>query len=328
MINCGIIGYGIMGEIRHKTCDIINDFNVIKIYDPNKDGVSNPLWANSAKEIIENEEIDVIFICTPNYLNKDLTIECIKKNKHVFCEKPPALKSNDVLEIQSYEKKSSSILMYGFNHRHHQSIVNCKKIISEKKYGNILWIRGRYGKSVDESFLSNWRSDLNKSGGGILIDQGIHMLDLFLYFCDDFDIVKSLVSNSYWNSDIEDNVFALLKNSQKNISASLHSTMTQWRHLFSLEIFLESGYLVINGLNTSSGTYGEEILSIAQKRSTPPAATWEDEEKVSFNDNFWETELLYFLDCINKNQKPKMCNSNDAFKILDLIERIYEDGRK
>ncbi|MBK30598.1 MAG: oxidoreductase [Legionellales bacterium] len=328
MINCGIIGYGIMGQIRHETCDLIDRFNVVKIYDPNnKNIVSNSLLASSEQEIIENENIDVIFICTPNYLNKDLTIECIKNNKHVFCEKPPALKSKDVLEIQSYEKESSSILMYGFNHRHHQSIVACKKIISEKKYGDILWIRGRYGKSVDKSFLNNWRSDLNKSGGGILMDQGIHMLDLFLYFCDNFDIVKSLVSNSYWNSDIEDNVFALLRNSQDDISASLHSTMTQWRHLFSLEIFLESGYLVINGLNTSSGTYGEETLSIAQKRSTPPAATWKDEEKISFNDNFWETELLYFLDCINNKQKPKMCNSNDAFKILDLIERIYEDGK-
>ena len=75
MINCGIIGYGIMGQIRHKTCDLINGFNVVKIYDPNKDIVSNSLWASSEKEIIENEDIDVIFICTPNYLNKDLTIE-------------------------------------------------------------------------------------------------------------------------------------------------------------------------------------------------------------------------------------------------------------
>jgi predicted dehydrogenase len=327
MINCGIIGYGIMGQIRHKTCDLINGFNVVKIYDPNKDIVSNSLWASSEKEIIENEDIDVIFICTPNYLNKDLTIECIKNNKHIFCEKPPALKSKDVLEIQSYEKESSSILMYGFNHRHHQSIIACKKIIDEKRYGNILWLRGRYGKSVNDSFFKNWRADLNKSGGGILFDQGIHMLDLFLFFCNDFDIVKSLVSNSYWKTEIEDNVFALFQNSKKNISASLHSTMTQWRHLFSLEIFLESGYIVINGLNTTSGTYGEEILSIAEKRSTPPAATWKDEERYTFNDNFWKTELLYFLQSIKKNEKPGMCNSDDAFKILNLIERIYKDGQ-
>ena len=131
--------------------------------------------------------------------------------------------------------------MYGFNHRHHASISYMKEEINKKTLGRVLWMRGRYGKSVDESFYNNWRSK-KYSGGGILIDQGIHMLDLFLYLGGDFDKVHASVSNLYWNLDVEDNVFATLENSKTKLAASLHSTMTQWRHLFSLEIFLEKGH--------------------------------------------------------------------------------------
>ncbi len=323
--NCGIIGYGVMGQIRHDTCNLIEELHVKKIFDPDLSFIAeNDLSAGSADEIINDPDIDIIFIATPNYLNKDLTINALKKNKHVFCEKPPALKSKDILDIKKVNHKST--LMYGFNHRHHESVLKCKELVQSGEYGKILWLRGRYGKSVDSSFFDNWRANYSKAGGGILMDQGIHMLDLFLYFCDDFDIVKSIVSNTYWKSEVEDNVFAVFKNSEKNISASLHSTMTQWRHLFSLEIFLESGYLVINGLNTSSGTYGTEELSIAKKRTKAPAATWKDEKKILYNDNFWLTEMLYFLKNIKLRTSPEICNSDDAYKILNLIERIYKDG--
>ena len=87
------------------------------------------------------------------------------------------------------------------------------------------------------------------------------------------------MSNLYWKSEIEDNAFVILRNNNSGLVASLHSTMTQWRHLFSLEIFLEQGYLVLNGLKTSSGTYGDEILTIAKNRTEAPRAKWEDEER-------------------------------------------------
>ena len=117
--------------------------------------------------------------------------------------------------------------MYGFNHRQHQSILLMKKLIESKRFGKILWARGRYGKSVSNDFFQNWRSDISKSGGGILIDQGIHMLDLLNSFCGSFDLIQSMKSYSYWKKNIEDNVFINLKNSKKNILCSMHSTMTQ-----------------------------------------------------------------------------------------------------
>ena len=323
----GIIGYGKMGRIRHETI-VKNGFGeVIAISEPELDqALANTPPNVSLDEIIHNEGINVVIICTPNFLNKPLTIRALKAGKHVFCEKPPAFTANDIEEIIETEKENPQLkLMYGFNHRHHDSIMKMKKIVEDKTYGNILWMRGRYGKSVDKSYYQNWRADPKKSGGGILIDQGIHMLDLFLYFSGDFDSVKAEVSNLYWNLPIEDNVFVILKNSNSGVIASLHSTMTQWRHLFSIEIFLEKGYMVLNGLITSSMTYGKEVLSVAKNRSTAPEATWEDEEKETFTvNNSWKYEMEHFFSAINNNLQINIGNSQDALKLMKIIDKIYD----
>ena len=229
MINIGIIGFGKMGKIR---CDAINAGNrgtVIAISDPYQDISSTGIKTNSTiNEIMESKNIDALFICTPNCLNKELTIKGLESGKHVFCEKPPAFTASDVREIIEVEQKLPGLkLMYGFNHRHHGSIKKMKSILDSKIFGNVLWMRGRYGKSVDKSFYEDWRAKRELAGGGILLDQGIHMLDLFLYVADDFDEVKAVVSNLYWKLDIEDNVFAMMKNTKTNVVASLHSTMTQ-----------------------------------------------------------------------------------------------------
>lgn len=103
-------------------------------------------------------------------------------------------------------------LMLGFNHRHHDSVRYAKKLVSSIQYGDVLWMRGRYGKSVSPDFYDDWRSEKKYAGGGIFWDQGIHMLDLFMMMVGPFDEVKAFVSNVYWKGDIEDNVFAIFRN--------------------------------------------------------------------------------------------------------------------
>lgn len=329
MIDIGIIGYGKMGKIRAKAIAASGKGNIVSIYDNNPknfDESVKAVRAVSYEEIIRETNIDTIFICTPNFLNKQLTIDSLLAGKNVFCEKPPAFTSADVAEIITAEQKSGKKLMYGFNHRHHGSIKQMKALIDSGDYGKVLWMRGRYGKSVDQSFFNEWRSKKELAGGGILLDQGIHMLDLFLYMGGDFDDVHAFVSNLYWKLDIEDNVFAILRNNANGIVASLHSTMTQWRHLFSLEVFMEKGYMVLNGLKTSSGTYGDEILSIAKNRTTAPAATWEDEEKIRFEtDPSWRSEVDYFIDAIKNNTPIGIGNSADALKLMNIIDKIYQN---
>ena len=328
MINVGIIGYGKMGKIRHQVISAMENVQVVSVYDPlSIDTEINK--AHNSDQIIENQEIDAIYICTPNYLNKPLTIQSLQAGKHVFCEKPPAFTAKDVEEIRTVEKESGKVLMYGFNHRHHGSIKQMKKLVDEKTFGKVLWMRGRYGKSVDKTYYNNWRAKRKFAGGGILIDQGIHMLDLFLFFGGDFDKIYASVSNLYWKLNVEDNVFATLENTKTGMAAALHSTMTQWRHLFSLEVFLENGYLVLNGLKTSSNTYGDEILTIAKNRSVAPAATWEDEEDITYHtDESWKSEADDFLSAIQSNRNVLMGNSSDALKLMKIIDKIYSFRKK
>ena len=328
MYKVGIIGYGKMGQIRHQVISAFEDVQVQSIYDP--EIVDTEIEkAQNSDQIIENPEIDAVFTCTPNYLNKPLTIQSLKAGKHVFCEKPPAFTAKDIEEIRAVEKESGKVLMYGFNHRHHASIKYMKKLVDDKEFGKILWMRGRYGKSVDETFYDNWRAKKELAGGGILIDQGIHMLDLLLHLGGNFDNVHASVSNLYWNLSVEDNVFATLENTKTGLAASLHSTMTQWRHLVSLEVFLEKGYLVLNGLKTSSNAYGEEILTIAKNRSTAPAATWKDEKNITYHtDESWESELTEFFSAIKSNREVKLGNSSDALKLMKIVDKIYSFKKK
>lgn len=323
----GIIGYGIMGQIRHKAISEIIPGTVIAISDPNLN-IKIDLPNLSHQEIINHPDIGSIIICTPNFLNKELTIKALNAGKHVFCEKPPAFTAQDVYKIRETERKSGgSKLMYGLNHRHHDSIIHMKKLIDSKEYGNVLWMRGRYGKSVTVDYYNQWRSKKELAGGGILMDQGLHMLDLFLYLGGDFDVVKSEISNLYWKMDVEDNAFVILKNSTNGMVASLHSTMTQWRHLFSLEIFLEKGYMVLNGLITGSMSYGEEVLSIAKSRTAAPAATWKDEEEITYElNNSWRYEMQHFFDAINEDKPITIGNSLDAFKLMTILDECYKNS--
>ncbi|UTY46687.1 Gfo/Idh/MocA family protein [Sinorhizobium fredii] len=325
----GIIGYGGMGAIRHNAMRSIGQGLATKIYEVKEIPEFRDLLVEDYREIIQDPEIEAVVISTPNFLNKKLTIEALQAGKHVFCEKPPAFNAAEVEEIINVENQSNRVLMYGFNHRHHGGSLKIRESIESGEYGRILWMRGRYGKSVDENYFDNWRAQKELAGGGILLDQGIHMLDLFLQIGGDFDEMHAFVSNLYWNlPGIEDNVFAIFRNSQTGMCASLHSTMTQWRHLFSFEVFLERGYMVLNGLKTPSGSYGAEELSIAKNRSKAPAATWEDEEVHRYDvDQSWEREMSNFVGAIKGSVSQRSRDSFEALRVMRLIDRIYDNER-
>lgn len=327
LISVGIIGFGTMGRIRHDAISHNGQGRVVAIADPQQRPELPGVRAYaSADDLIADPQVEAVFICTPTYLNKPLTIRALEASKHVFCEKPPAFNAREVEEVIAAEQRTGGKrLMYGFNHRHHDSVKKAKELIDSGIYGRVLWMRGRYGKSVDQGFFSNWRTQKELAGGGILIDQGIHMLDLFLMMAGDFDEALAYVSNLYWKLDVEDNVFAIFRN-RDGVVASLHSTMTQWRHLFAFEIFLEQGYIVINGLLTTSGTYGAEELTIAKNRTTAPAATWSDEERIQYTvNNSWFYEIEHFFDAIEQNKPVQVGTSQDALKLMRLIDKIYQN---
>jgi len=327
MMRIGIIGFGKMGQIRADVLEGIDDVEILSVYEPGEceckyERVSGPCI------IFTDSRIDAVFICTPNKFNKEYAISALCNGKHVFCEKPPAFTASEVAEVIEAEKKSGKKLMYGFNHRHHGSIIRAKEVVDSGEFGKVLWMRGRYGKRITEDQAAGWRMSKEESGGGILLDQGIHMLDLLMHFGGNFDVIQAIVSNLYWHLDIEDNAFVNLLNTETGVAASLHSTMTEWRFLFSLEIFLESGYIVINGLKTPSKSYGEEKLTLGKNVATPPSIEFDLQHTIYENDRSWNVEMDHFLDAIRNDAPVVSGSSADALRVMTAIDEIYKNGTR
>lgn len=330
MINCGIFGFGKMGRVRANAIESSGKGRIVAVYDPcSLDDCSYPI-AKNHDEIIDSPEVDAVFVCTPNYYVPVLCKQALNAGKHVFSEKPPGFDADQVGEVIAAETAANGQkLMYGFNHRHHRSIQRMKQIVESGDLGKVLWMRGRYGKEVDESFFDGWRADPELAGAGILLDQGIHMIDLMLHLGGDFDEVSSIVSNLFWKiAGIEDNVFAMFRNSKSGTCASVHSTMTQWRYLFSLEVFLEGGALILNGLKTSSGAYGDEDLAIKRNPSYLQDGRYESEEHIVYHiDTSWQFEIDHFFECIEQDQDVRYGTSADALAVMQMIDRIYAAGK-
>jgi predicted dehydrogenase len=328
MIRCGIFGFGKMGRIRAEAIEASGLGVVDRIVDPSMDSAHAPCPVTDEEDdVLLDPEIDAVFVCTPNFLIPTLCKRALQAGKHVFSEKPPAFNAEQLEQVVQLEKDvGDRVLMYGFNHRQHASIQRMKEIIDSSEMGKVLWMRGRYGKEVDESFFDGWRADPELAGGGIFLDQGIHMLDLFLHLGGDFDQAHSFVSNLYWRIDgLEDNVFAIFRDSKTGVCASLHSTMTQWRYLFSLEVFLEGGALVLNGLKTSSGAYGSEDLAIKRNAQADQSGAYVSEERLIFDvDTSWSKEIDGFFAAIKDPAFSRMGTSADALKVMRLVDQVYQ----
>jgi predicted dehydrogenase len=351
--NVGIAGYGVVGKRRRISVDNHPKMRTIAVCDVRfrvdgtmiaservketyeelenssgenicagtfEDGVH---FSNNYRFLLEKYSLDVLFVCLPNYLSPEVTIAGLEAGLHVFCEKPPGCTVEDILNVIEVEHKNQHLkLKYGFNHRYHGSVKEAKKIIEQKKFGDIINFRGVYGKSIMEPFVGHWRAKRKYSGGGILLDQGIHMLDMFRYFCGDFDEVKSFVSNGYWSYDIEDNAYAILRNKNGTV-AMIHSSATQWQHSFKLEITFKKGYLELSGILSGSKSYGQEKLIIVPRQENSIVGSLNEEVISYIQDTSWNDEVVEFADLIVNDKPVENGSSYDALKVMELVYRIY-----
>jgi len=333
-LKTAIIGMGKMGRIRKAVLDAHPHFDVIAVCDMDQ-LIQNEFpglrFFSSWEELIETVELDAVVVCTYNNVAPEIVCAALRKNIHVLCEKPPGRRVSDVEHVIDAEKKANDpVLKYGFNHRFHYSVMEAKAIIDSGRFGNVLCARGTYGKAGGLGFEKNWRLDKELAGGGILLDQGIHMLDLMLYLVGDFIEVKSFVENLYWRAPLEDNAFIIMKTSDGRV-AMVHSSATQWKHKFALDVFMENGYLSINGILTSTRSYGDEYITFAKKQFENETFAFgrPREENIYFDrDDSWRFEIEEFYDCIVGKKERPMGNSDDALKVMRLVESIYKEGRK
>lgn len=324
-LKVGIAGYGIVGKRRRQFIDLHPGLKTIAVCDQNyevPETMSDGVRAYSSYRHLLEEPLDVLFVCLPNYLAAEVAIAGLEKGLHVFCEKPPGRNVQDVLRVRDVEKNHPKlVLKYGFNHRYHGSVQQALKIIRSGELGSVINLRGVYGKSKIIPFSGGWRSERRYAGGGVLLDQGIHMVDLMRLYCGDFVEIKSFVTNSYWNHDVEDNAYALMRNEHGQI-AILHSTATQWQHRFVLEIALTDGYLELRGILSGSKSYGEEQLIIG-RRDESDMGTLKNETIKYLEDNSWRDEIKEFADAIIGGNPIQSGTSADALATMQLVYGIY-----
>jgi len=331
-LKVGIIGYGVVGKKRHSILKRYKQLNVIAasdVYDQSLlDLPKNVQTFNDYKKLINESNCNVVFISVPNRFAAEATKLALRKGMHVFCEKPPARSSRELSTIKKLIQGKKIKLKYGFNHRYHASILKASEIMNSGNLGRIVAMRGVYGKSKIISFdQSDWRSKRSEAGGGILLDQGIHMLDLMLFFAKEkFKKVFSIVKNDFWNHDVEDNAFALMETSS-GIIAQLHSSATQWRHKFTLEIILEKGALVFGGLLTGSKSYGDETLTVIESKPDSDKGSPKETTYTFNKDISWTEEIKEFIKAIEQDKDIIHGTFEEALLTMKLIEQIYKADR-
>jgi predicted dehydrogenase len=329
-LKCGIVGYGYMGEIRRRVIEARDDLGLVGIAETDhgkRARIKSVETFADADELLA-KDLDIVFVATPNDVAPKYAIRSLKAGRHVFCEKPPGRSLADIQAIRAAETGRFK-LMFGFNHRYHPAVLKAKAIVDSGRLGRIVNLRGLYGKSGGRNYRQSWRNDPRISGGGILLDQGIHMLDLFRFFCGDFDDVRCFTSASFWKCEVEDNAYVILRG-EGGVHAMLHSSATLWRHTFRIDITLEQGYLVVEGLLSKSGSYGRERLVVARRQfeDETEAVGNPSEEITSFDrDQSWELEVGAFVDCIRNDTPVEVSNSKDALRVMEIIDRAYRDAR-
>ena len=326
-VKFGIAGYGKMGKIREESILNSSDAKLISIYEISEYSHNDKsiVQCNSFDELLTTD-IDAVIVSAYVSVAADYVIRALSRGKHVFCEKPPSMTAKEMTKVIEIEKKMGKVLKYGFNHRFHYSVMEAKKVINDGGMGKMLWMRGVYGKAGSIDFHDNWRNYKNYSGGGILLDQGIHMIDLFRYFSnDEFTCLSSHLTSSFWNVECEDNAFLTLK-SKNDIVATLHSSATQWKHKFLLEMAFENGYINLDGILSSTRSYAPETMIIGKREFEDVTfAMGKPKESITYYeyDNSWELELKEFIDAVNGEAVINNGTSNDALEIMKLIDFIY-----
>jgi len=327
-LHCIIFVYGYMGQICHKVLKNHPDVKSIKIYDPAINGAHPQIkdLLIPATDRIPWKEFNAAFICTPNNVTADLAVEAIHNCSHVFCEKPPGRHWEDFQRIaDAAQAVPNHKIVFGFNHRLHPSVLTAKSMIGEGGMGKVLYMKGAYGKSGGKNYRHSWRNDLNVSGGGILLDQGIHMLDIFINILGPLKVKEAILNDSYWKCGVEDNAYVLLQ-SHNGTPAFLHSSATLWKHTFQFEIGCENGTLIATGLLSRTGSYGREQLTIVKRQFEDESAALGNprEEIIHFDrDESWEKEVKEFISAIKEDRPATHGKLDEARQVMEIIRDAY-----
>jgi len=326
-MNIGIVGCGLIGSRRARVALEAGDrVLLVADIDPNRARETgqavNASWTEDWREITRHPEVQAVVVATVNKSLLPITRAALAAGKHVLCEKPLGRNATEAREMVEAARVAGRLLKVGFNHRHHPGLWKAWELAQAGKIGPLICIRAAYGHGGRPGYDQEWRGDADLAGGGELLDQGVHIVDLCRWFLGDFVQVSGMLGTWFWKvAPLEDNGFACLRTAQGQI-AQIHTSWTQWKNLFRFEIFGLDGYLLINGLG---GSYGTETLTLGLRRpeSGPPL---EESWEFTGPDISWQAEWREFKTAIQEGRQP-LGDGNDGYQAARVIDAIYESAR-
>jgi predicted dehydrogenase len=316
IIGCGLIGgkraKALAGNVLVAVADPnIQRANQLAAQYPDVQAYSN--WQDAALR----NDVELVIISTTNDQLASITLECVNQGKHVLVEKPGGRHYSELEPIIEAIREKHVKVKVGFNLRYHPAMLKAKEIVDSGEIGPLMFIRGRYGHGGRVGYDKEWRADPVIAGGGELLDQGVHLIDLSRFFLGDFSHVEGYINTYFWDMPVEDNGFMHLRTPQQQV-AWLHASCTEWKNMFSLEIYGKTGKLQIDGLG---GSYGVERLSyyrMLPEMGPPPTTIWE----YPGEDLSWKNEMIDFMKAI-ENELPLSGDMNDAIAAMKIIDQIY-----
>lgn len=274
--------------------------------------------------VVARADVDAVVVATTNDYLAPITLAAVKAGKHVLVEKPAARTAAELEPVAAAARRAFDehgvVVKVGFNHRFHPGLLKARQIIDAGELGPLMFLRGRYGHGGRRGMETEWRGNPAIAGGGEMLDQGVHLIDLARWYLGDFPHVAGHVARFFWDWQVDDNGFAILRTDGGQV-AFLHATCTEWKNLFSLEIYGRDGKLAIDGLG---GSYGVERLAFYKMlpQMGPPETTiWE----WPFPDTSWDAEWAHFAERV-RERKPAMGNLDDALATLVVIRELYRQS--
>ena len=265
-------------------------------------------------------EADIVVVATTHNMLAPIAAAAAEAGKHVLIEKPGARRAAELDCVRAAALRTGARVRAGFNHRYHRAFRQAREIFQTGALGPMMFVRARYGHGGRPGYEKEWRAVPELSGGGELLDQGIHLIDLARWFLGDFETVQGRLSTSFWKMPVEDNAFLLL-GAAGGQTAFLHASWTEWKNTFSFEIYGRTGKLDISGLG---GSYGVERLTfyrMSPEMGPPETTAWE----FPMTDDSWEFEFREFLEDIRLGREP-LPGLDDAQAALRVVEKVYEES--
>ena len=270
--------------------------------------------------MLDRSEIDAVIVATTPEVQAAITRAAIRSGKHVLVEKPAARHPDELTGLAQLAARDHIRVRVGFNHRYHRAFQQARKLVDSGALGPLLFVRARYGHGGRPGYEAEWRAQPRLSGGGELIDQGVHLIDLARWFLGEFVDVSGFAHTYYWDMPVEDNGFMLLKTATQQV-AFLHASCTEWKNLFSWELCGRDGKLQVDGLG---GSYGVERLTwyrMLPQMGPPETTIWE----YPMADDSWALEMADFIEDIRARREPSV-GLSDACAALRVVAKIYEQS--